>query len=333
MTDEEFTKAVRAAQGFIDAAIKRSDVQIGCNLNVVSFPLGRDTARQLPLRDDRWIDQHLLEFIFFWSIIDAQSIVTLPALDPNPAAFERVFPSSTVWPADSVAANFKFPAEVEATLIQGWWQEARSYVSSLRLKRKQIDGLPHFNVASVPRTVDGYFRNVVRLGQPTVNKIGMVIEDWNQWVSERSPQFRHGRLTIRVGKIRHSGILPSQCDFEPVDDPTSLKSKAVARRTLIQTLVSQGRTERRHTIFIKAGIREPSAGELAIVSKLFGRALSRERLASEVSCDRFTLHKKGWLPRLIEHNVVICDRHVGGYYLPDFPPIEANRTCGFTSLI
>lgn len=322
VSDEEFSAAVNAVQNFVVNALATSELRLGRNLNVSSFPLGRDVGRQLPLREGHWIDQRLLELTLFWQMVRAQQAVALPAIDPNPGAFQRVFPATTTWPRDSVEAGLESPAELAESLMQDMRQETHTYVSGLKLDRREIDGLWHVNIEGVATGGDPYLENVICLGRLTPNKTGVVIDDWNRWITEKSPHVNYGGLTIRLGDIPHSGILPSQYSLEPVDDQETLQKKSAARRKLIQTLVSHGRTQRIDSLFTAAGIKEPAVGETRIVRALFGRAMTRKQLAGEVGCNPFTLHKNGWLPRLLEKQIVIYHPGVGGYYLRDFPPLE-----------
>jgi hypothetical protein len=320
--DEEFD----AVLDFVADAVRTSKVQLGRNLNVVSFPLGRHAGRQLPLREWHWIDEQLLELVFFWQMVHAQEVVTLPAIDPNPGAFERIFPTMTTWPADSVEARIELPVELGDEPMQEIRAAAQKYVNGLKLGREKIDGLTHLNIEKVASSGDKYLKNVIIYGRRTWSKVGVVIDEWNRWVSEQSPQFVHRGLTVRLGRIAHSGVLPSPYDVEPVDDDReTLLKRLAARRQLIQTLVSDGRTQRRDSVFASAGIKDPREYETRIVGALFGRALNRRQLAKAVGCGSpFTLHKNGLLPRLVERDIVIYDRRIG-YYLRDFPPVEAIR--------
>jgi hypothetical protein len=46
-------------------------------------------------------------------------------------------------------------------------------------------------------------------------------------------------------------------------------------------------------------------------------------LAQELQCNEFTLYKPGWLPRLLQNDIVGNDQLIGGYFLPAFPPVDA----------
>jgi hypothetical protein len=199
--DEEFDAVLGAVWDVVADAVRTSKVQLGRNLNVVSFPLGRHAGRQLPLREGRWIDQQLLELVFFWQMVNAQEVVALPAIDPSPAAFERIFPAVTTWPADSVEASLEIPAELGDKPMQEIREEAQKYVQGLELGRKKFDGLTHLNIEELANGGDQYLKNVIRFGEPTLLKVGVVIDDWNRWVSEGSRPFVHRGLTVRLGRI------------------------------------------------------------------------------------------------------------------------------------
>ena len=162
--DEEFHAAQEAVRDFIAKAVEAKEVRIGRNLNVVSFPLGHDPGRQVPLRKGCWIDQRLLKLIFFWQMVREQQVVALPAIDPNPGAFERVFAASTVWPHDSVEGIVDLPAELDDKQIEELQCEAHTYVEGLKLERKKIDGMPHCKIGEVARGQDPYFKTVINLG-------------------------------------------------------------------------------------------------------------------------------------------------------------------------
>ena len=55
-------------------AVESRELQIGRYLNVVSFPLGCNLGRQLPLREGCWIDRQLLELVLFWQMVHEQHV-------------------------------------------------------------------------------------------------------------------------------------------------------------------------------------------------------------------------------------------------------------------
>ena len=214
---------------------------------------------------------------FLWQMVHEKEVVALPAIDPNPGAFARIFPAETTWPADSVEASLDLPTELGDKPMQELQGEARTYVQGLKLGRKKIDGLIHLNIEEVTSEGDQVPEERDPFRAPLPSNIGVEIDDLNRWVSEQSPQIVHRGLTIQLGRIAHSGVLPSRYDVDPVDDDhETLQKRLAVRRRQIQTLVSEGRTRRRDSVFSEGrGIRYPTEYETRIVSALLARVGSQ----------------------------------------------------------
>ena len=111
--DEEFEAVTRTVCSFVRRAIAKHGVTLGAVLHLLPFPFGRNTVRKIPLVDDNWVDQQLLDLVVFCQILYEQGFACLPAIDPHPVAFERVFSKEMHWPNDAIELKDELPREVD----------------------------------------------------------------------------------------------------------------------------------------------------------------------------------------------------------------------------
>jgi hypothetical protein len=324
--DAELDGVCDKVDRFIAKAVSQNAVRLGCVLNLIAFPLGRGSVRSVPLIDGRWISEPALELIVFSHMVRWDKLACLPPIDPNPGAFERVFPKETTWPSDAAVdadqEMEKLPTELDGEDLDAYCQKAREHVRQLKLQRRSFEGQPYLNALQIERRDDELLRHTVSLGAANETNTGVIVEDWNRWVRESRPKVKCKGIDVPLGYLRHSGTFPDAYDFVAVDDREKLHEMLSARREVIQSLLLDCRNHYRESLFSEAGILDPSLGEKSIVTHLFRRAITAENLQGELHCDRRTVFK--WLERLRAKRVVMNNRMIGGYYLPAFPPLEEN---------
>ena len=324
VSDTEFNRVCHAVWCFILDELSKNENQVGRVLNLVAFPLGRGPVRSVSLIDLHWIAEPVLELIVYSQMVRQDGLVCLPPVDPNPAAFERVFAKDTAWPRDAdkgAEEEFgKLPSELRHEHLADYWEKAHEHVRQLKLRRRSVDGQVYFDAEKIEQSDDELIQRTVRLGELTEHNAGVSIEWWNNWVRERNPKVRSKRVTVVLGELSHSDTLPDRHDLVAIDDRKRLGEMLMARRAVIQSLLLDCRNHHRESLFSEAGILDPSQGEKKILAMLFRRSMTAEQLADELGCPRRTLFNEGWLARLARSGVVRNDRLIGGYYLAAFPP-------------
>jgi len=318
--DAELGAVLKAVLNHVTRQLDSSVVDLGSVARVLAFPMGRTTIRQIPLVDDTWIDERLLELIALWRLLRAEGYVCLPAIDPHPAAFERVFPRETRWPDHAIELKSRTPDELDEHSFEELWSKARKHVGNLRGSRRSIEGLMYVDLSDADLANDPYLVHAVSVGSRDLSHTGVRVENWNQWVAVRKPMVRSGGIKVPIGVLQHSGVFPGRNEVLAIDGSSGTQQYRLARSQLIRRLIERAREDKRHRFLSAAGIDRPSQGERRIVCALYRRVMGAEELADAVHCKRRTVFGKGWLKRLIDHNVVVNDRRVGGYFLPQFPP-------------
>ena len=191
----------------------------------------------------------------------------------------------------------------------------------LKAKRRTIDGLFHVRVKDVENADDRYLGTTVLLGSLDDFNSGVVVNDWNRWVCNRRPVVTCDKVNVRLGQLSHSGVFAAQYQMAPIDDPSELQKSQLARRQLIGSMVEEARRDRRHRFLTSARIAKPSVLEKRIVSTLYRQSCTANQLCQKIACSRRALFEKQGLTMLRAAHLVQNDRQMGGFFLPEFPPL------------
>jgi hypothetical protein len=322
--DAASIRSCNEVRRFVDEAVEQHAVAVGHVWPVFTFPLGRWLMRSVPLVDGKWIDEQVLELIIYSQILEQNGLVRLPPIDPNPGAFERVFPKETSWPLDSgpdaAQAVRDLPSEVGEKQLSTLREEACRHVQHFKLAPQLIHGLPHLSIEDLKAIDDGFLIQTIQLHKTDESNTGVVVEDWNRWVRDESPNVKCKGIEVALGELGHSGTFPDRYDVVAVDDPEKLRELLSARREVIQSLLLDCRNHYRESLFTEVGILDAQPGEKKIVMSLYRKAMIAEDLAAVLNCDRRTVFK--WLKRIGPkgERIVLNDSDIGGFYLPSFPP-------------
>ncbi len=138
--DEEFNSTCMETVFAVAEFLRDGQVGIGRQAVVNTFPLGKAPYREIPLFRREWIDVRILELVVWWQELFRLGFRLLPALDPHPAAFERVFPREM----ECSDADRNAPlAEVEEEEINAIQNKSARLVARLGGKRRIMGGMEH----------------------------------------------------------------------------------------------------------------------------------------------------------------------------------------------
>jgi hypothetical protein len=296
---EEFISAREAHEGVIRAHVAATPDLAGTFVEIPYMPLGESRLGRVPLVGGEWVDRRVVALWEACASLHARGWTRLPALDPHPIAWHRVFPPGTRW-ADPRAAG--------QDQLDGAIRRAEEALRSFRGGAREIGGRQYLRFADYcdwrGRQVPGDLRRARREG--------VAVGRWNAWVLGHAPDGLLDLCGEDVGLLGHPCPFREGEDYLGGDDRDRVAGALGERAEVLARLTEVAAR-------IQASPRRTGA-QLQILRALAAGPKTADKLAAALRCDRRTLWKPGWLPELLDRGEVVKYGRAG-YHLPtQLPP-------------
>lgn len=307
--DAEVEDECASLRQLLEAAAEGGLFRLGLSVPL-PVPLGPPSLTRVPLVDGEWIDRHLVGLVEWFAELVAAGYRRMPALDPHPLAWHRLYPPGTDW---------LLPTEADREKVAEFRQRAEARLNGFRGRAREIDGraFVHF---------DDYARwggRVVPGDLLARRTPGLVVTSWNAWIDAESDDGRLDLYGVVATRLDHPGGLRVGCEYAGTP-PAILESAERLRSAAVAELreLAVDRTVRTNPADIL------THSQVKIIDVLRRRPwLTADELAVEVGCDRSRLYQRGGLNELTrrEPPIVILRTDGRRYALADVPSDLSGR--------